>query len=85
MLLDQEQRKLEGLYGKVGAVEAKLATQRQEMNSRFPHLGINLEIVSLAVYSSADEIASLGQDSHDKGSVAPRVWHDTLYRAAVPS
>lgn len=43
------------------------------MNGRLPDLGINLEAVSLAVYSSADEIASLGQDSHDKGSAAPRV------------
>lgn len=65
-LLDQKQLKLEGLYEKLGAVDAKLVTpQQQETNSRSFDLDINLNVVKLGVYKSADEIAGVVQDKHD--------------------
>lgn len=62
----RSEAKLEGPYEKLGAVDAKLVTpQQQETNSRSFDLDINLNVVRLGVYKSADEIAGVVQDKHD--------------------
>ena len=56
--------KLEDLYGDVGPVEAKLASEMHGIDGRFSDLNLFLEATRHA-YTSVDGIDVLIEDNHD--------------------